>query len=222
MQKLIFAASIVGLFICSTAEAQPYYGRWGRGYGGYHASTIGESHANGVSNIIRSRARANLLNSEAAINYTEVRSRQLDNRLKTASTYFDMRRVNKEARFGTPEEKAAKRAYNQEKYFRYSQAGSPDRPTAQQLDPITGKINWPFSLMPEQYAQYREALQDIFAQRAKHGGYLTYDEYTKIQQATDGMLAALKQDIKKIPASDYISGKKFVEALVYEARHGNT
>ncbi len=225
MNKRSIALTLLALlFFAVPAFAQRYVrgGYWDNRRRGYHASTIGESHANGVSNLIRSRATANLTNSQAALNYTEVRSRQLDNRLKTASTYFEMRRINNEARFGTPEEKAAKRAYNQERFFRYAQAGSPNRPPADSLDPITGKIKWPFTFMPDKYADYREELEKVFAQRAKHGGYLSFDEYTAIKQNTDGMLTLLRGDIRNIPSQEYVRAKNFVEALIYEADHSNT
>jgi hypothetical protein len=212
------------LFAATPAFSQPWgWGRGGRwGDGGYGAATVGESRANGLSNIITARSQANLTNSEAAQNYEAVRSAQLDNRVKTASTYFDMRRMNTTERFGTPEEKAAHKAANQEKYYEWARSGRPDRPSSQQLDPITGKINWPFSLMPDKYAPYRDELNELFAKRAQHGGYLTYTEYTQLEKTTDAMYASLKEEIKELNSMDYINAKNFIQALMHEARQSNT
>ena len=204
----------------SSANAQ-----WGGGVfvdtNNNKAATVGESHARGIADITSSRAWANKTNSEAAINMTEVRSRELDNRQKTADTYFSMRNMNREQRFGTPEEKAAHRAHNQELYYRHAQAGDPKRPSAQQLDPITGTIKWPFALMPDMFEPYREDMATLFGQRAKNGNVVTYDSYEEIKKVGDEMLATLKTNIKKMDPQDWLSGKKFVNQLVYEARHGN-
>ncbi len=220
MTRLVFASAFIVLIAAGPAFSQ-YWRRYD-GYEGYHASTVGESHANGLSNIITARSQANLTDSEAALNYQEVRSKELDNRVKTANTYFDMRRMNTEARFGTPEEKAAHKAANQERYYEWARSGRPDRPNSQQLDPITGKINWPFTLMPDKYAELRGDLDGLFAKRAQQGGYLTYTEYTQVEKATDAMFASLKADIKELDSTDYINAKNFIQALIYEARQGNT
>lgn len=216
---LVFATLII--MTSGVADAQ----RYGRGSyndgGGYRASTVGESRANGMSNIIQSRAWANKTNSEAAINLTEVRSKQLDNRKKTADTYFSMRNMNREQRFGTTEDKAAHRAKNQELYARYARAGNPKRPNAQQLDPITGEIKWPFSLMPEKFEPYREELQKLFTQRSKQGGVVNYDEFQQAKKTTDQMMTALKDGIKDIEPSDYLSAKQFINQLAYEVKHSS-
>jgi hypothetical protein len=218
MYKICVSLMFLTIFTAATASAQIRV----RYDDGPRAATVGESHAYGLSSVIDSRSRANLTNSEAALNLTEVRSRQLDNQLKTANTYFEMRATNRAYRFGTPEDKAAHRAANQERYFRYSQQGRPKRPNSQQLDPVTGEIRWPFSLMKDQYAAQRDAMQKMFAQRAKKGGYITYDEYNSIKATSDQLLASLKADIKNLSGNEYSEGKNFVNALVYEARHGNT
>lgn len=219
MYKICLSLAFMSVFATSSAFGQ-YPVVFVRG--GYRAATVAESHAYGLSSLIRSRAHANLTNSKTALTFTEVRSRQLDNQLKTADTYFQMRAVYRHNQFGTPEEKAARRAENQERYFRYSQLQRPKRTNSQQVDSVTGKIKWPLTLMNDQYTAHRDAMQELFAQRAKKGGYITYDEYTTIEQTSDEMLAALKGNIKNISGNDYSEGKNFINVLVYEAKHGNT
>ena len=187
---------------------------------GNRAATAGESWARGMADVNRSRGQQNLANSEAAINYTEVRSRELDNRLKTADTYFAMKNVNRSERFGTTEDRQAKREYNQQRFYRHGQEGKPKGLTSDQLDPITGKINWPFSLMPAKFELYRETLDRLFERRAQNGGHVNYAEFTQIESTTDDLLAALKNDIKKMSTKDYMNSKRFINELVKASREG--
>src|SRR5687768_6794213 len=76
-------------------QTQPY-GGWG-GYH-YHSSTEVEGAQRGFADFIRSAGAANLMNSEAASKYEDARKKYLENRLQATQTYFDMRRINAEAR----------------------------------------------------------------------------------------------------------------------------
>ena len=107
----------VVLLTASAAHAQ-----W---YADNRASTVGESHARGVSDIIRARSHAAINYSEAAIGATEARSRQLDNRLKSTQTFFEMRRINREERFGTPDEKYELKQRNEQRFARRARKGNP-------------------------------------------------------------------------------------------------
>ena len=101
MYKICLSLAFMSVFATSSAFGQ-YPVVFVRG--GYRAATVAESHAYGLSSLIRARAHANLTNSKTALTYTAVRSRQLDNQLKTADTYFQMRAVYRDNQFGTPEE----------------------------------------------------------------------------------------------------------------------
>lgn len=192
---------------------------YGNNYGS-RASTVGESRARGFSDVVRSMGETNVKNSEAAINYTEVRSKELDNNLKQANTYFEMKKVNKEYRFGTPEEKAARREKNLEKQmFRHVKGGRPKRPSTSQLDPVTGKIRWPLLLRESKYNKHRKYLDEKFSKRAYNGGAIDYDTFRRIKRVTDSMLAILNRDIGKYTVNEYSESKRFIQALVYEARH---
>lgn len=74
--------------------------------GGGYASTAGQAAAYGLSDVIRSEGYANLQNSEAAKNWEDAKTKEIDNRQKWTNTYFDMRRTNKE---GAPGRKRAGR-----------------------------------------------------------------------------------------------------------------
>jgi hypothetical protein len=188
-----------------TAYIAPYYNN--------KASTVGESWARGMSDVIRSQGEANLRNSQAAINAEEARSRYMDNRLKYTQTYFENRRMNREYR-------AAERGprITQQQAERIARERAPKRASANDLDPITGGLSWPRALTEEQYEPYRTKLEELFEQRARQGGAIGMDTYREIESAGDELLAALLGNIRTYSPGDYMDAKKFVERLQNEAR----
>ncbi len=128
--------------------------------------------------------------AQAAISRTEARSRELDNRMKATETYFQRRNYNREQRFGTPEEKYEKKRANQERFASYARRANPDTLTDKQLDPLTGEIKWLPALMPPVFEQYRDQLNDLFAQRAIHSGQISDELYQQIKDTTDDLLKA--------------------------------
>jgi hypothetical protein len=200
----------LALFVAATSRTAfaqfPYWG------GSYHASTAEESMANGMANVIQSAGQANLLNSAAARNYEEARSRDLDNRLKATNTYFEMRKMNREY---TAQERGPKPS--SEQMFRYARDRAPNRLGPAELDPLTGQISWPVILEDEAYKEYREKLDNLFAVRAKYHGQIAPDQYLELQQTAKALDAELKKRIKDYPPTDYVKAKGILESLAYEA-----
>ena len=213
MRRYTLTAMVV-LLAASTGDAQRRV-RVDLG-GDNKAATVGESHARGLSDVVRSRGQYEMDSAQAQATRAEARSRELDNRLKSSQTYFEMRNYNREQRFGTPEEKYAKKRANEEKYAKYARRANPDELTDSQLDPLTGKINWPFSLMSPKYEKYRDQLDDLFEQRARHGGQISYRTYEQIKFTTKDFLKALREDIREMDPQDYLAAKRFVNALAHE------
>lgn len=215
--SLLAVAVVTAGPAASLPEASAQYG-----YGsyGYRPLTLYESRARGQADLVRAHGQYNLNTSEAAINWTEARSRELDNKLQNTQTYFAMRNINREQRFGTEEERAAQRnANNAKRLFRYGQEGRPLRPSSDQLDPVTGQISWPLVLNAPQYEPYTRRLDEMFAARAQMQDHLNYDQISKVVETTDGLLAELLANIRDMPADAYLDAKKFVESLAYEARN---
>ena len=187
-------------------------------WGNNKAATVGESHARGLADLIRSRGEYELNSARARVTRTEARSRELDNRLKMVKTYFAMRNYNREQRFGTPEQRYEQRSRNNEiRFAAAARRGNPHELTAEQLDLLTGKINWPFALMPPQYEEYRDQLDNLFEQRAHHGGRISFQTYQQIKETTKDFLQALREDIREMEPSDYLMAKRFVSALALRA-----
>ncbi len=213
--KLIFAAMIVvaagnsaraqGVAV-SAAYGAPYYG-------GYHASTAGESYANGMAAMVQSAGSFNLNTSQAAINMETARSQALDNDLKGTQTYFEMRKIN------TASRKAEEgRGMTSEEAWRYAGMAVPKRLTATQLDPVTGRIYWSLLLQDPRYDKFRQELDKLFVLRETSHGGIGYETYMQIQQIVDAFQAALQKNITEYPSGDYIKAKNFLDSLAYESK----
>ena len=184
----------------------------GGGWGSYHASTAAEGRLRGMGDVMRSAGQANLDSSAAAINYSVARRNQIENRDAYTNTYFEMRRANKAYRAA---EKGAKPTMEQ--LVRFAQAGKPNRLSPSELDTITGDVSWPVLLRSDQFADERTQVESAFARRAANSVVGT-DDYSKVREATNTMLADLKKNIRQVPPAEYTVAKRFLESLAYEAQ----
>ena len=204
MRTTIFATLVVlGL---SPAAFGQYYDGWG---GRYHSSTEIEGAQRGFADFIRSAGAANLMNAEATSKYEDARKKYLENRLQATQTYFDMRRLNAEAR-----RSERSLPLSLEAYQRLARQQAPDRLSVSQLDPLTGTITWPAPLARADYQVEREELERLYRERAT-GIDLNYDD---IRQASDRLIERLTREIDKFEPNDFIRAKKFVESLAHETR----
>ena len=209
MNRILRAA--LGLFavllMASSANAQNF---WGADYWQPRASTVGESHARGLADVTRAAGQANLLNSKAAQEYEKARSLYLDNRLKGTNYFFEMRRVNKQARAEENPKPSTEQVY------RLASMRAPKRLSTQEVA-HSGEISWPKLLQLDEFEKSREELESAFADRAKNG-QADVKSYLAIQQTTQTMEAMLKSMIRDVPPMDYTTAKSFLGRLANEAR----
>lgn len=207
---LMLALSAVG-----SAAAQPgWRGGWGGGWGGaYYSSTPAEGYARGLADMVRSAGQANLSNSEAAINWEQARSANFDNRLKYTQMYFERRRMNEQY----TEQQRAERRYSRE-MFRGGGQPTLDPLTAAELDPLTGQIHWPSSLMTEPFAASRKRFQKLSEQRAKDGQKLDFDSQNSVRTETRTMTDELRNQIASYTPNDYAAARRFIQRLSADLR----
>lgn len=210
---------LVGAFIVVDTAATPAHaqwggGGWGWGMGGGYASTAGQAAAYGMSDIIRSEGYANLQNSEAAKNWEDAKSKDIQNRQQWTETFFDMRRTNREAR-----KAEAGPAVTRDQAIRFAKSAAPPRLTSAQLDPVTGHIEYPLVLTDKEYDPFRRDLDKLFADRAASGGSLQFEEFQKIQGTVSKFIEALKQNVSRYPAGDYGRARTFLNSLANEPRY---
>jgi hypothetical protein len=185
------------------------------GYSGYyspHASTLQEGFLRGLADMARSEGVGILGFSEAAINFSEARSRELDNAKKYVQTYFDRRRMNQVYR----EAERSPRA-TPEQISRLAQAAVPQRLSPGEMDAASGRIYWPATLRTPNFSAQRIEIENLFTKRAASGGYAPGD-YKELRRAAEIMLEALQDRIYLLPSDEYLAARRFVESLSFEAR----
>lgn len=210
--KIIYLSltiACVGAIAFFNAPARAQYYGWG---GGYHASTAAEGAARGMADVIRSEGQARVDTSQAAINMTEARKNEIENRKQWTQTYFDMRRINREAREAESGPKRTK-----EDWIRLAQAGGPQRLSPSELDSVNGKLSWPILLRKDEYAKERAVVDRAFMNRATTGA-ISPDDYEAIRTATDSISETMKKEIQKVSSIDYITAKRFLKNLTFESR----
>ena len=216
MRISLLTLVVAGLAALALAQDQYVPGGGGSyfpGYGGGdaygHASTEAEGVQRGFADVVRSAGAANLMNSEAAKNYEDARKKYIENNLQATETFFEMRRVNKEAR-----DAKRPRPLATEQYVRLARQQAPERLTVSQFDPVSGTIGWPSTLRAEKYSADRAAIEELLKKQVS--GVASYTE--EIQKACDVLLEKVKADVNSLGANDFIRAKKFVESLRNEVR----
>lgn len=221
--NLLFMLAVVAL--SGTAALDQATAQWGygsRGWGDNRASTAEEGIMRGMSDLTRARGAQNMMNAEAAKTMTDVRSAELENRVQYTETYWERKRINRENRFPSAEEKSAIRQQNLEKQmFHRARVAQGTRPGAGTLDPVSGGISWPMTLQNPTYNKYREDLEALFSERADKQGAIGFEAYTQITSLTDSWLKQLRKDLRKsgLGQREYMDSKRFIESLAVEARH---
>lgn len=211
----LLAAAAAAMFAANQALA-----KWGGGWGGYGgfggmgwASTAQQGADMGLASVVRAQGYANLKNSEAAKNWEEAKTMEMQNRLRWTETYFEMRKVNREKRAdeaGPP--------ITQEQAIALAKMSAPARLNSTQLDPVTGHIEYPLILTQDIYKSYRQRLDTLFARRAASGGSIRFEDFQAIQTTVSQFTEALQQHIDQYAAGDYGRARNFLDSLVQEAR----
>jgi len=206
----IAALALLTWLPAATAPAQ--YGGFGFNRGGY-ASTAGQAAAYGMSEVLRAQGANNLENSEAAKNWEEAKTLEIQNRMRWTETYFEMRKTNRAARAAEEGPRVT-----QEQAIRMAKMAAPPRLGSTQLDPVTGHIEYPLVLTDDIFAPYREQLDKLFAERASSGGSLQYQQFQQIQQTVSKFIEVLKQHVGDYAAGDYGRARTFLDSIANESR----
>jgi hypothetical protein len=172
----------------------------------HHASTLEEGFARGVADGMRAVGEMQYNFSLARINNQEAYSRYLDNRLKAVATYFDMRKLNREARA----EERGQRA-TAEDLARIAKMRAPARLAAYHFDAARSRLVWPEVFHHPYFAEEREMIDRLMGARAGAG-----PESREIQRIAAAMTDKLTAVVHNIPPGEYAAAKKFVTSLQFE------
>jgi hypothetical protein len=186
------------------------------GYGGSGASntgghTVAGDAMQGMASVISARGDAALSASAAAVNLTQADKQMIQNQQAATDTYFQMRATNRAAR-------AVERgpALSMEQLAKIAHDGVPKPLSSNQLDPVSGQLNWPGPLQVDALATYRAQLDELMSEQARYGS-LSYADQTKVRSSVNAMFKALKANISKIPTPDYTSARSFLNSVLYAA-----
>ncbi len=147
-----------GFFGSSSVSAQWFGGGWGQP----PAATVGESHARGMADIIRAEAQRTYLNSAAAGQVEDARTKYLNNRALAAQTYVANRQLRDEYRQERHEE-------SRRRLMAYLESGRYRPISSSELYEDTGQVTWPPLLQHPQYEDERQQIETVLKRRAIDG-----------------------------------------------------
>ncbi len=195
----------------AVGAAAAHYGAYGYGGGG----TVYSQAQNANANTIRAQGEYNVQTTAAMSNYEDARSKYIDNQEKWTQVYAEKQRAlaaQKEA-----DREAALSARERAKAFDAANPPSgPPRLTASQLDPSTGRIQWPIALTAVAFEGQRKSLDALFEMRVHTS--TNADLASKVDKATKEMKDSLRAKIREIPSQDFLEARKFLDSLALEGR----
>lgn len=221
MKKIIVAALVlVGAQLASrtSVEAQnPWYaglgygyaaGAYGGGFGAYGAQTPFSAQATGMANLVRAQGMYNEANSRAAVNYQQAERQYIENQQQAFNARQSVKRVIQAENAKAHEETRAQFARSEE----FLAAHRPPSLTSKQLDPSTGKLNWPITLKASDFDGQRKTLDELFEKRAKYGA--SSDVSTQIEVKTGELKDSLRGHITKVPLTEYSESRQFLDSMI--------
>lgn len=170
----------------------------------YFPSYARATPAQGMADIIGASGMRNLSNSEAAINMTEARSRQLDNHLKTTDTYFQNRLQNKKYR----EMLNGPRRVTHNAFRKLPPPLSPS-----EVDPVTGEINWPPLVAQLPFQKDVQTVNNIFATWALNDRQFSSTDASTLRRTVARMIRLVNNWAKQDTASNYAEIEELLRAM---------
>jgi hypothetical protein len=180
--------------------------------GAYFPGSARATPAQGMADIIGASGSRNLSNSEAAINMTDARSRQLDNHLKTTDTYFQNRLNNKKWR----EELYGPRKVTHNAFRKLPPPLSPS-----EVDPVTGQINWPPLVAQLPFQKDVRTVDDIFATWALNQRQFGSEDASTLRKTVARMMRLVDNWAKQDTASNYAEITELLRALGHAPANQN-
>jgi len=177
----------------------------------HHASTAEEGYFRGAASVIQADGLANYSNSLAAVNFQEAYRRQLENSRLYVQVFLERREMVRQYldRYGD-------HPPTRETLERVAKAALPDRLTADEYDPMTGKLVWPHVLRDAAYEPFRLRIDELMASRTPENSGDGSPWQRELHQLIDGMQRLLRQNIDTVTAQQYARAKWFLISLNYE------
>ncbi|MBW3598626.1 MAG: hypothetical protein KY475_15305 [Planctomycetes bacterium] len=195
------AASAQSPHMAPTPVASPPFAQ-------HHASTLEEGVLRGGADLLRGVGEMHYNRAAAEVQWQDAYNRALDNRLKRTATYFDERKLNREAR---AEERGQRPSF--EDTVRYAKSRSPERLAAFHFDAARNRLIWPEAFYHSYFDAEREAIDRLMA--ARGGAGAESREVQALAAQMEAKLAAMAQ-ARAVSGMEHVSAKKFITSLQYE------
>lgn len=108
---------------------------------------------------------------------------------------------------------AAASAGTMEQAERLASRGLPPRPSAAQLDPVSGEITWPEALRDGEYRDRTEGVERRFRERAAAGDSPGVEQRRLLDEALDDLAGRLRANVSRHPAAQYGAARTFLDSL---------
>ena len=180
---------------------RPHYG-YGYGYGS-QAGVL-----RGVASVIDAQGRFNLNTALAAGFLEDARSKNFDNQVKKAETFFAKRAINKAARTTESKEETAA------KVRRISEASKPNRLGPTMFRPDLGLLNWPTMLRRPEFQSLRHGVDSMLAT----GPQAMVRYGSEIDGKAKLMREAMKTLVREVSPHEYAAARQFLLSLRYESQ----
>lgn len=179
----------------------------------HHSSTVDEGFMRGAASVVQATGQANYSNSLAAVNFAEAYRRQIENSRLYVQVYLERREMVRAYL-----NKYGNHPPTKEQLERVAQSGLPDRLSADEYDPVTGKLVWPHILRDAAYAPFRDKVDQLMTVRTPENSGDGSPWQREMAQLVDSLKRTLKQNIDSVTPQQYARAKWFLLSLDYEAR----
>jgi hypothetical protein len=157
-----------------------------------NASTAAEGYQRGAASVISASGEASLNASQARINNQDAYSMAIDNSTKSINAFWEQKGIY-------DQHLQQKLEVSDQKRSAYLAKHGLGTLTPEEFDRTTGTVTWPKVLEQKSYDQYRNALDQLFKQRA-YAGALTGDQYMEASAASKDWRAMLSKQQGVYPA----------------------
>jgi hypothetical protein len=164
-----------------------------------------------MAGVIRAQGQANVLNSQALINYQQARSRYIDNQVKWQQAYHVMRRSAE----SFWEQDRQTRAAVRDRWLASRGSGAPVHLTAAELNPQSGQLKWPEALQLPAFAHSRGRIEDLMEARARSTASINTAQ--ELHRNLKELSHELRSEIHHIPPHEYMQARKFLDSLMFES-----
>ncbi len=215
--KTILALLVTALVAsANTAHAQGLIYGATVGYGGGEAAgTPAGAALHGAADMVRAQGVYNDMTASGMVKVEQARKQYLANQRQWTDMYLMRQRIvqgqHEQARL---EARARNERYRDEQVFHVP---LPARLTSRELNPSTGRVEWPQALKRDTFALERRGIEELLASRTDSEGVSERSE--QLADRIGEMRADLRGHIRQLMTPEYLEARKFLDRLALEATY---